>query len=69
MAWSDETSAILRGLWHLETVLIGMFAKKGTKPPPPPSPPEVGWKAKKDRADEKVRRKVARLKARTQQTE
>jgi len=57
-AWSDETAAILYGLWRVESRIVSTIpGAKRRDFPSPPEPPEPGWQ---DRIREKAEREKAK---------
>lgn len=62
MAWDPVERAVNVNGWLDRDTQVALHGGKGARRPQPPKPPEVGWWEKRQKADEKERRHVARLK-------
>ena len=58
-AWSEETSAALIGSWRVESAVLAAAGAGRALLPDPPRPPEVGWREKARRRQERTARKGA----------
>ena len=58
-AWSEETAAALIGSWRVESAVMAAAGAGRALLPAPPRPPEVGWREKARRRQERTARKGA----------